>query len=84
MKKLVVSAIFASFFLAGCSTTSHSQTELSQLRESLQNEISAVKQQADNAYQTAQQANLNAQDAKALAVKTDEKLNRVFRKSQMK
>lgn len=59
--------------LAGCASDS-----------ALRADVAAAKAAAEKAYQAAQQANLNAQDAKAMSLRTDEKLNRMFRKAQLK
>ncbi|MBS9778474.1 MAG: lipoprotein [Gammaproteobacteria bacterium] len=77
MKKIILT-LASVVLVAGCS--SMSETELSALRA----DIAASKEASQKAYQAAQQANLNAQDAKAIALRTDEKLNRVFKKAQMK
>lgn len=78
MKKIMFAASSVAFLMAGCSSIS--QADLNALRS----DVAAAKEASQKAYQAAQQANLNAQDAKAMSLKTDEKLNRVFRKAQMK
>lgn len=77
MKKIVFLATI-SFLAVGCSSLSKS--DIAALRA----DVNAAKTSADKAYQAAQQANVNAQDAKAMSIRTDEKLNRMFRKAQMK
>ncbi len=79
MKKMILAVSTATLLLAGCSN-GMSKTDLATLRS----DIAAAKQASQKAYQAAQQANLTAQDAKATALRTDEKLNRMFRKAQMK
>ncbi|MPV85827.1 alanine-zipper protein [Ostreibacterium oceani] len=78
MKKIVLIMSTAALFATGCSSIS--QADLDALRA----DVAAAKESSDRAYQAAQQANLNAQDAKAMAVKTDEKVNRAFSRSQRK
>lgn len=77
MKKMMMLSAVA-LLAAGCSSVSKSDLD------ALNSKIDAAKASADKAYQAAQQANVNAQDAKAMSLKTDEKLNRMFRKAQMK
>lgn len=77
MKKIIFLSAVA-LLATGCSSLSKS--DLAALRA----DINAAKTSADKAYQAAQQANVNAQDAKAMSIRTDEKLNRMFRKAQMK
>ncbi|PIE42087.1 MAG: hypothetical protein CSA47_02230 [Gammaproteobacteria bacterium] len=71
MKKSVIALSMLSLLAAGC--TSISKADFDALRS----DVAAAKQ-------AAQQANMNAQDAKAMSMRTDEKLNRMFRKAQMK
>lgn len=78
MKKIVLAVSAMTMLLAGCSSIS--QADFNALRA----EVAEAKEASQKAYQAAQQANLNAQDAKAMSLRTDEKLNRVFRKAQMK
>lgn len=78
MKKTVLAFSAIALLATGCSSMSAS--DLAALRADVQ----AAKEASNKAYQAAQQANMNAQDAKAMSIKTDEKLNRMFRKAQMK
>ncbi len=78
MKKVILAVSSVAFLMTGCSSLSDS--ELSALRA----DVAAAKEASQKAYQAAQQANINAQDAKAMSLRTDEKLNRVFKKAQMK
>lgn len=78
MKKTIFAMSAIALLATGCSSVS--KTDLAALRA----DINAAKASSDKAYQAAQQANLNAQDAKAMSLRTDEKLNRMFRKAQMK
>lgn len=78
MKKTLLALSSATLLMTGC--TSISQADLNALRA----DVAASKEASQKAYQAAQQANLNAQDAKAMSLRTDEKLNRMFRKAQMK
>lgn len=73
MKKSIL-ILSTAALLAGCTS------DMSALRA----DVAAAKAASEKAYQAAQQANLNAQDAKAMSLRTDEKLNRMFRKAQMK
>lgn len=75
---LAVSA--ATLLMTGCASNGVKKEDLNALRS----DIAAAKQASQKAYQAAQQANLNAQDAKAMSLRTDEKLNRMFKKAQMK
>lgn len=75
---LAVSA--ATLLMTGCASNGVSKEDLNALRS----EITATKQAVQKVYQAAQQANLTAQDAKATSLRTDEKLNRMFKKAQMK
>ncbi len=76
--KLLLTTSVAALMLVGC--TSLSSDELAALRA----DVAESKALSQKAHQLARQANVNALDAKSLAVQADEKLNRVFRKSQMK
>ncbi len=78
MKKMILAVSAVSLLATGCSSVS--QEDFNALRA----DVAAAKQASQKAYQAAQQANLNAQDAKAMSLRTDEKLNRMFRKAQMK
>ncbi len=78
MKKMILAISAITVLMTGCSNVS--QADLNALRS----DVTAAKQASEKAYQAAQQANLNAQDAKAMSLRTDEKLNRMFRKAQMK
>lgn len=78
MKKSIFVLSAVALMATGCS--SMSQSDLAALRA----DVAAAKEASNKAYEAAQQANLNAQDAKAMSLRTDEKLNRVFRKAQMK
>lgn len=78
MKKMLLTLSAIALLATGCSSVSKADFE------ALRAEVAAAKEASDKAYQAAQQANLNAQDAKAMSLKTDEKLNRMFRKAQMK
>lgn len=71
MKKSLLAVSAVALLATGCSSVSKADLE------ALRSEIAEAKA-------AAQQANLNAQDAKAMSIKTDEKLNRMFRKAQMK
>lgn len=77
MKKILLLSAVA-LFAVGCSSVSKSDFD------ALRAEVNAAKESSDRAYQAAQQANMTAQDAKNIAVQNQEKLNRVFRKSQLK
>ncbi len=79
MKKMILAASATTLLLAGCAN-GVTKADLDALRS----DVAAAKQASQKAYQAAQQANLNAQDAKAMSLRTDEKLNRMFRKAQMK
>lgn len=79
MKKTLLAASAVALLATGCSSAV-TKADLDALRS----DVADAKAASQQAYQAAQQANLNAQDAKAMALKTDEKLNRVFSKSQMK
>lgn len=78
MKKSLLAVSAVALLATGCSSVT--QADLAALRA----DIAEAKAASEKAYQAAQQANLNAQDAKAMSIKTDEKLNRMFRKAQMK
>ncbi len=78
MKKTLLAITAISLFATGCSSISQSDFD------SLKADVAAAKDASNKAYQAAQQANLNSQDAKARSMKTDEKLNRMFRKAQLK
>lgn len=78
MRKLFLPLTALALLTSGCSTVTKADFD------ALRAEVAAAKAASDKAYQAAQQANLNAQDAKAMSIKTDEKLNRMFRKAQMK
>ncbi|PIE46484.1 MAG: hypothetical protein CSA42_08330 [Gammaproteobacteria bacterium] len=78
MNKLLLSLSAVAFLASGCSAVTKADMD------ALRSDVASAKASADKAYQAAQQANLNAQDAKAMSLKTDEKLNRMFRKAQMK
>ena len=78
MKKSILAILVATLLLAGCKIIP--QADL----EALRSDVAIAKEESQKAYQAAQQANINAQDAKAISLKTDEKLNRVFKKSQLK
>lgn len=71
MKKSLFAASAAVLLLTGCSSITKADFD------ALRADVVAAKT-------AAQQANLTAQDAKAMSLRTDEKLNRVFRKAQMK
>lgn len=71
MKKLMLGLATVTILATGCSSITQEQFN------ALRADVAAAKE-------AAQQANLNAQDAKAMSVRTDEKLNRMFRKAQMK
>lgn len=73
MKKSILTLSAIALLVSGCTSDS-----------ALRAEIAAAKAASEKAYQAAQQANLNAQDAKAMSLRTDEKLNRMFRKAQLK
>ncbi len=83
MKKTLLTVSTAALLLAGCASNNQNLATKSDI-EALKTEIANANATAEKAYQAAQQANLNAQDAKSTAMQTDEKLNRVFRKAQMK
>lgn len=70
MKNLIIIST-AALLLTACSSVSKT-------------DFDALKSQVDANTELAKQANVNAQDAKTTALKTEEKLNRVFRRSQMK
>ncbi|PID65483.1 MAG: hypothetical protein CR975_06940 [Gammaproteobacteria bacterium] len=79
MKKTILALSSVTLLLmAGCSSVSQKDFD------ALRSDVAAAKEASEKAYQAAQQANLNAQDAKAMSLRTDEKLNRMFRKAQMK
>ncbi len=80
MKKMILAVSAATLLMTGCANNGVTKEDLNALRS----DITAAKQASQKAYQAAQQANLNAQDAKAMSLRTDEKLNRMFRKAQMK
>ncbi len=77
MKKLLLLSAVA-VIATGCSGVSQKDFDM------LRADVTAAKESSDKAYQAAQQANMNAEEAKAMSIATQEKLNRVFRKSQMK
>lgn len=83
MKKSLLAISAVTLLATGCSSTNENAVTKADL-DALRSDIAATRASANKAYQAAQQANLNAQDAKAMAIQTDEKLNRVFRKAQMK
>ncbi|PID65012.1 MAG: hypothetical protein CR977_02540 [Gammaproteobacteria bacterium] len=78
MKKTLFALSAVALLATGCSSVTKADLE------ALRAEVGEAKTASEKAYQAAQQANLNAQDAKAMSIKTDEKLNRMFRKAQMK
>ncbi|MGY0398674.1 MAG: alanine-zipper protein [Ostreibacterium sp.] len=78
MKKSILALSAIALLATGCS--SMSKSDLMGLRA----DINAAKNASNQAYQVAKQANMNAQDAKAMSLKTNEKLNRMFKKAQMK
>lgn len=81
MKKTLLAVSTVALLATGCSSTGAvTKADI----EALRSEVANANASAQKAYQAAQQANMNAQDAKATAMQTDEKLNRVFRKAQMK
>lgn len=77
MKKILLLSMVA-MIAAGCSSVSKSDFE------ALRADVAAAKDSSDKAYQASMQANMTAEEAKAIAIQNQEKLNRVFRKSQMK
>ncbi len=77
MKKLLLLSAVA-VIATGCSGVSKKDFDM------LRADVASAKESSDKAYQAAQQANMNAEEAKAMSIATQEKLNRVFRKSQMK
>ena len=78
MKKTLLAMTAATLLVTGCSSMSSSDIN------ALRADIAAAKEASNKAYQAAQQANLNAQDAKERSIRTDAKLNRMFRKAQLK
>lgn len=80
MKKLAFPLVGFALLVSGCASTGMTDAQFKQL----QADIAAAKAAAQAAQTAAQQANMTAKDAKAIAVQTDEKLNRMFKKSQMK
>lgn len=83
MKKSLLTLSVVALLATGCSSTKPDAVTKADL-EALRSEIAAAKSASQKAYQAAQQANINAQDAKSMSLQTDEKLNRMFRKAQMK
>lgn len=77
MKKVLLLSVVA-MVAAGCSGVSKSEFD------ALRADVNAAKESSDKAYQASMQANMTAEEAKAIAIQNQEKLNRVFRKSQMK
>jgi|GEM_PF-6491981 len=78
MKKILSALSFSILLLSGCASISQADFN------ALKHDVQAAKMTSEKAYQAAKQANVNAQDAKAMSVRTAEKLNRVFKKAQMK
>ncbi len=73
MKKSIFVLSAVVLMATGCASSGMTKEDVAALRA----DVAAAKE-------AAQQANLNAQDAKAMSMRTEEKLNRVFRKAQMK
>ncbi len=84
MKKTLLALSAATLFVTGCANTAVPNAATKADIDALRSDIASVRSVAQQAVQAAQQANLTAQDAKQTSLRTDAKLNNMFKKSQMK
>ena len=84
MPRVLLCAVFAAALLTtGCASTSDMKTMQDQIA-TLQADVSRAQTTADQASQDASDARRMAEDAQTQSMQTDEKIDRMFKKSMYK